>query len=120
MESTRALQIVDVLHLQFDFINGYHFVFKFQNDTILIHGFYTKNEVILRLINLVILNNIRLRKVPFAIGIFKEVQLNFSFLFGLKPPIWSIPRLWNQPFQGRKQQGFVFIDEDKVTVRTRV
>ncbi len=91
MESTRALQIVDALHWQLDFINGHHFVYKFQDDTILFHGFDTKNKVILWLMNLVILNNIRLCKVPFAIGIFKEVQLNFSLSFCLKPPIRSIP-----------------------------
>jgi hypothetical protein len=33
-----------------------------------------KNKVILWLINLVLLNNIRCQKVPFAIGIFKEIQ----------------------------------------------
>ncbi len=85
-----------------------------------LHGFYTKNEVILWPIILAILNNIRLRKVPFAIGIFKEVQLDFSPMFGLKHPIQSIPRLWNQPFQGGKQHGFVFIYKDEVVVRTRV
>ena len=98
MEGARALQIVDVLHWQFDFINGYHFIFKVKNDSILLHVFDTKNKVILWLINLVILNNIMCRKVPFAIGILKEMQLNFSLLVGLKPPIQSIPRLWNQPF----------------------
>jgi hypothetical protein len=98
MESARALQIVDISHWQFYFINGNHFVFKVQDDTILFHGFETKNKVILWLIILVIVNDIRCRKVLFAIGIFKEAQLNFSLLFGLKPPIQSIPRLWNQPF----------------------
>jgi hypothetical protein len=81
-----------------DFINGYHFVFKVQNDTILFHGFHTKNRVILWLINLVILNSIRPCKVPFAIGIFKEVQLNLSLSFSLKHPIRSILQLWNQSF----------------------
>jgi hypothetical protein len=33
---------------------------------------------------------------------FKEIQLNFSLLFGLKPPIQSIPQLWNQPFLRRE------------------
>jgi hypothetical protein len=98
MEGAKALQIVDVLNWQLDFINSYHFVFKNQNDAIFLHGFSTKNEVILWPIILVILNDIRLRKVPFAIRIFKEVQLNFSLTFGLKLPIRSIPRLWNQPF----------------------
>ncbi len=51
------------------------------------HDFDTKNKVILWLINLVIFNDIRCHEVPFANGIFKEVQLNFSLLFGLKPPI---------------------------------
>jgi hypothetical protein len=60
---------------------------RYSNTTILFHGFYTKNKVILWLINLVILNDIRLHKVPFAIGIFKEVQLDFSLSFGLKHPI---------------------------------
>ncbi len=83
--------MVDVLHWQFDFINGYHFVFKVQDDTILFHGFETKNKVIPWLINLVIVNDIRCRKVPFAIRIFKEVQLHFSLSCGLKPPIQSIP-----------------------------
>jgi hypothetical protein len=50
-------------------------------------GLDTKNEVTLWLIILVVLNDIRLRKVPFAIGIFKEIQLNFSLTFGLKHPI---------------------------------
>ncbi len=85
-------------HWQFDFINGYHFVFKVQDDTILFHGFDTKNKVIPWLINLIILNDIRCCKVPFAIGIFKEVKLNVSLSCGLKPPIQSIPQLWNQPF----------------------
>ena len=89
-------------------------------DAIFLHGFDTKNEVILWPITLVILNDIRLRKVPFAIGILNEVQLNFSLMFGLKHPIQSILRLWNQPFQGGKQHGFVFIYEDKVAIRTRV
>jgi hypothetical protein len=80
----------------------------------------TKNKVILWLTILVVLNDIRLHKVSFAIGIFKEVQLNFSLTIGLKHPIQSIPRLWNQPFRGGKQHGFVFIKEDKVIVRTRV
>jgi hypothetical protein len=52
-EGAKALQIVDVSHWQLDFINSYHFVFKVQNDTILLHGFDTKNEVILWLIVLV-------------------------------------------------------------------
>ena len=86
-ESARALQIVDVSHWQFDFINGYHFVFKVQDDTIPFHGFDTKNNVILWPINLLALNNIRYRKVPFAIGILKKVQLYFSLSCGLKPPI---------------------------------
>ncbi len=119
-EGSRALQIVDVLHWQLDFINSYHVVFKVQNVAILLHGFDTKNEVILWPIILVILNDIRLCKVPFAIKIFKEVQLDFSLTFGLKHPIQSIPRLWNQPFQGGKQHGIVFIYKDKVAVRTRV
>jgi hypothetical protein len=51
--------MVDVSHWQFNFINGYHFVFKVQDDTIFFHGFDTKNNVILWLINLVVLNNIR-------------------------------------------------------------
>ncbi len=80
----------------------------------------TPNKVILWLINLVILNEIRCRKVTFAIGIFKEVQLNFNLSFGLKPPVRSIQQLWNQPYQGGKQYGFVFVYEDKVAVRTRV
>ncbi len=80
----------------------------------------TKNEVILWLIILVILDDIRFCKVPFAIGILKEIQLNFSLMFGLKHPIQSIPQLWNQSFRGRKQHGFVFIYTDKVAVRTRV
>jgi hypothetical protein len=50
------------------------------------------------LIILVIPKDIRLRKVPFAIGIFKEIQLNLSLTFDLKHPIQSIPLLWNQPF----------------------
>ncbi len=87
MDSARALQIADLSHWQFDFINGYHFFFKFQDDTIFFHGFDTKNEVILRLINLVVLNNIRCREVPFAIKILKDVQLDFSITFGLRPPI---------------------------------
>ncbi len=53
--------MVDVLHWQFDFINGYHFVFKVQDDTKLFHGFGTKNEVILWLIILTVLDNIRLQ-----------------------------------------------------------
>ncbi len=96
------------------------FVFNVQNDAIFLHGFDTKNEVILWPIILVILNDIRLRKVPFAIGIFKEVQLDFSLTFGLKHPVQSVPRLWNQLFQGGKQHGFVFIYEDKFAIRTRV
>jgi hypothetical protein len=44
------LQMVDVVsHWQGDFINGYFFGFKVQHDTLLFHGFCTKNEVILRL-----------------------------------------------------------------------
>ncbi len=91
MDSARALQIVDVSHWQFDFINSYHFVFKVQDDTIFFNGFDTKNNVILLPINLFVLNDIRCRKEPFAIGILKEVQLYFSLLCGLKPPIQSIP-----------------------------
>jgi hypothetical protein len=87
MDSARALQIVDKSHWQFDFINGYHFIFKVQDDTIFFHGFDTKNNVILWLINLVVPNDIRCREILFAIGILKELQLNFSLLFGLKPPI---------------------------------
>ncbi len=90
-DSAKALQIVDVLHWQFDFINGYHFVFEVQDDTIFFHGYDTKNNVILWLSNLVVLNDIRCQEVPFAIGILKEVQLYFRLLFGLKPPIRSIP-----------------------------
>jgi hypothetical protein len=82
MEGARALQIVDVLHWQLDFINSYHFVFKVQNDAIFLHNFYTKNEVILWPIILVILDNIRLRKVPFAIGIFKRSSAQFQ------PYVW--------------------------------
>jgi hypothetical protein len=48
---------------------------------------YTKNEVILWPIIPVILDDIWVRKVPFAIGIFNEVQLDFSLTFGLKHPI---------------------------------
>jgi hypothetical protein len=84
------LQIVDVLHWQLDFINGYHFVFKILNYTILLHGLDTKNEVIVWLFILVVLDDIRLCKVPFAIRIFKEIQLNFSLAFGLKHPTQSI------------------------------
>ena len=91
MDNARALQIVDISHWQFDFINGYHVVFKDQDDTIFFHGFDTKNNVILRPINLFVLNDIRCRKVPFAIGIRKEVPLYFSLSCGLKPPIQSIP-----------------------------
>ncbi len=87
MEGARALQIVDVLHWQLDFINSYHFILKCQNNAIFLHGFDTKNEVILWPIILVILDNVWIRKVPFAIGIFKEVQLDFSLMFGLKHPI---------------------------------
>ena len=101
-EGARALHMVDVSHWQLDFINRYHFVFKVQNDAVFLHGFYTKNEIILWPIILVILDNIRLRRVPFAIGIFEEVQLNFSLSCGLKPPIQIIPRLWNQPFLRRE------------------
>ena len=50
------------------------------------------------LIILVMLDDIRLRKVPFAIEIFEEVQLEFSLMFGLKHPIQSISQLWNQLF----------------------
>jgi len=72
------------------------------------------------LIILVILDNIRLRKVPFAIGVFKENQLNVSLAFGLKHPIQSISQLWNQRFQGGKQHGFVLIYKEEIAVRTRV
>ncbi len=100
--------IVDVSHWQFDFINGYHVVFKVQDDTIFFHGFYTQNNVILWPINLIILNDIRCHKVPFAIGILKEVQLYFSILCGMKPPTQSIPRLWNQPFS-RREAAWVYL-----------
>jgi hypothetical protein len=91
MDNARALQIVDVSHWQLNFINGHHFVFKVQDDTIFFHGFDTQNNVTLWLINLLVLNNIRCRKIPLAMRILKEVQLYFSLLCGLKPPIQSIP-----------------------------
>ncbi len=50
--------------------------------------------------------------VPFAIRVIKEVQLYPSFTLSLEDPIWSIPRLWNQPFQVEKQHGLVFINKD--------
>ncbi len=73
-DSARALQIVDVSHWQFDFMDCYHFVLKVQDDTIFFHGFDTKNNVILWPIILRVLNNIRRRKVPFAIGVLKEIS----------------------------------------------
>jgi hypothetical protein len=39
-------------------------------------------------------------------------------MLDLKHPIQSIPQLWNQPFQEGKQHGFVFINKDKVAIRT--
>jgi hypothetical protein len=56
-------------------INEYHFVFKVKNDTILLHGFDTKNKVILWFIILIVLNDIRLYKEPFAIRILKKISL---------------------------------------------
>ncbi len=43
--------------------------------------------------------------VMFAIGVLKEVQLNFSLTFGLKHPIQSIPQLWNQLFEEGSSMG---------------
>jgi hypothetical protein len=45
------------------------------------------------LIILIILDNIRLRKVTFAIKILKEIQLNFSLMFDMKHLIQSTPQL---------------------------
>jgi hypothetical protein len=61
-----------------------HFAGQFASRTL-------KPYAILWPIILFILDNIRLRKVHFAIEIFKEVQLDFSLTFGLKHPIQSIP-----------------------------
>jgi hypothetical protein len=91
MESARALQIVDVLHWEFDF------VFKVQDDNILFNGFDTKNNVIPWLINLVILNDIRCRKLIFAIGIFKEVQLHFSLLCGEENLLLCVLKKFSSP-----------------------
>ncbi len=52
----------------------------------LLRGFDTKNEVILWVI-LIVLNDIRLGKVPFAIGVFEEIQLYSSLMLGLKHAI---------------------------------
>ncbi len=57
-----------------------------------------KNEVILWLIILAILDNIRLYKEPFAIGVFTEIQLYSNFTVSLEHPIQIIPQLWNQSF----------------------
>ncbi len=55
--------------------------------------------------------------VPFAIRIFKEIQLNPGFTRHLEDPIQSIPRLWNQPFWVGKQYGFIFVHKDEVAIR---
>jgi hypothetical protein len=79
--------MVDVSHWQDDFINGYLLGFKVQGDTILFHGFCAQNEAILRPIILLIFDNVRLCKEPFAIRIFNEIQLNSSFTLTLERPI---------------------------------
>ncbi len=84
------------------------------------HGFITKNEVILRLTVLSVLDYIRFWIVPFAVRVIEEVQLCPSFTLSLECPIQSIPRLWNQPFRVGKQYGLVFIYKDQVSVRTTV
>jgi hypothetical protein len=58
--------------------------------------------------------------LPFAIRIFKEIQLNLGLTLHQEDPIQSIPRLWNQPFQVGKQHGFIFVHKDEVTVRATV
>jgi hypothetical protein len=59
MESASALQIIDVSNWQNDLINSYHLCFKVQNNFILFHGLSAKNEVILQLAILIVLNHIQ-------------------------------------------------------------
>jgi hypothetical protein len=83
---TLGLQIVDVSHRQNDLINCYCLVFKVQDDTELFHALGAKNEVILQLTILIIFD-IRFHVEPFAIRIFKEIQLYPSFMLCLEDPI---------------------------------
>ncbi len=114
------MQIIDVSHWQNDFINGYHLVSKVYDDNKLFHGHSAKNEVILRLTILVVLEYIRLHVEPFAVRILEEVQLHPGFMPHLEDPIRCISQLWNKPIQAGNQHGFVFAHKDKITVRTTV